>query len=68
MTIIEPGTWKKYHNLRGSEKETSRQRVLELFPAHHAMFARKKDHGKAESVLIALVGAVLFVGVRDAAA
>jgi crossover junction endodeoxyribonuclease RuvC len=56
MTIIEPTMWKKAHHLRGSEKEASRQRALQLFPAAHSLFARKKDHGRAEAALIALAG------------
>jgi Holliday junction resolvasome RuvABC endonuclease subunit len=55
MTIIEPSAWKKFHQLRGSDKETSRQRALQLFPAAHVMLARKKDHGRSEAALIALV-------------
>jgi crossover junction endodeoxyribonuclease RuvC len=56
MTIIESTAWKKFHGLRGGEKEASRQRALMLFPSAHALFARKKDHGKAEAALIALTG------------
>jgi hypothetical protein len=40
MTIIEPTAWKKFHGLRGGEKEASRQRALQLFPAAHALLAR----------------------------
>jgi crossover junction endodeoxyribonuclease RuvC len=54
MTIIEPTRWKKLHQLRGGEKEASRQRALQLFPAAHALFARRMDHGRAEAALIAL--------------
>jgi crossover junction endodeoxyribonuclease RuvC len=54
MEIIEPTFWKKVLRLRGSEKEASRQRALQLFPAAHAVFARKMDHGRAEAALIAL--------------
>jgi crossover junction endodeoxyribonuclease RuvC len=54
MEIIEPTFWKKVHRLRGHEKEASRQRALQLFPAAHAVFARKMDHGRAEAALIAL--------------
>ncbi len=54
LTIIEPTAWKKFHGLRGGDKETSRQRALQLFPATHALLARKKDHGRAEAALIAL--------------
>jgi crossover junction endodeoxyribonuclease RuvC len=56
IEIIEPTRWKRVHQLRGSEKEASRQRALQLFPAAHAVFARKMDHGRAEAALIALAG------------
>ena len=54
LTIIEPTAWKKFHQLRGGDKEASRQRALQLFPSAHALFARKKDHGRAEAALIAM--------------
>jgi crossover junction endodeoxyribonuclease RuvC len=56
MTIVKPSTWKKFHHLHGGDKEPARQRALQLFPNAHAMFARKKDHGRAEAALIALAG------------
>ena len=56
LTVVEPSAWKKFHGLRGGEKEASRLRALMLFPAAAGMFARKKDHGKAEAALIALFG------------
>ena len=57
MAIIEPSSWKKFHGLRGKDKEGSRQRALMLFPSAHALLARKLDHGRAEAALIALAGA-----------
>jgi crossover junction endodeoxyribonuclease RuvC len=54
LTIIEPTAWKKFHGLRGGEKESSRQHALVLFPSAHALLARKMDHGRAEAALIAL--------------
>jgi len=54
MTVIEPTAWKKLHHLRGGDKEAGRQRALQLFPAAHALLARKKDHGRGEAALIAL--------------
>jgi crossover junction endodeoxyribonuclease RuvC len=54
VEIIEPTRWKKLHHLRGGEKEAARQYALQLFPAAHALFARKMDHGRAEAALIAL--------------
>ena len=56
ITIIEPSTWTKFHHLHGGDKEPARQRALQLFTNAHAMFARKKDHGRAEAALIALAG------------
>jgi crossover junction endodeoxyribonuclease RuvC len=56
LTIVEPTAWKKFHQLRGGDKEAGRQRALQLFPAAHAVLARKKDHGRAEAALIALSG------------
>jgi crossover junction endodeoxyribonuclease RuvC len=57
LTVVEPATWKKAYRLRGGDKEGGRQRALQLFPGAHALFARRKDHGRAEAVLIALFGA-----------
>src|SRR5215472_9329102 len=48
-SIIEPAVWKKFHHLRGGDKEASRQRALQLFPGAHALFARKMDHQRAEA-------------------
>jgi hypothetical protein len=57
VTIVEPSVWKRFHKLPGKEKEASRQRALEIFPASHALLARKLDHGRGEAALIALFGA-----------
>jgi crossover junction endodeoxyribonuclease RuvC len=54
LTIVEPSAWKKFHQLRGGDKEGGRQRALQLFPSAHALLARKRDHGRAEAALIAL--------------
>ena len=56
LTIIEPSVWKKFHALRGGDKEAGRQRALQLFPMAHELLAHKKDHGRAEAALIALSG------------
>jgi crossover junction endodeoxyribonuclease RuvC len=56
LTIVEPSIWKKFHGLRGGDKEAGRQRALQLFPAAHALLARKKDHGRGEAALIAYFG------------
>ena len=56
VQIIEPSMWKRALRLPGKDKEAARQCALELFPAAHALLARKKDHGRAEAALIALYG------------
>jgi len=56
LRIVEPSMWKKFHALRGGDKEAGRQRALQLFPTAHELLARKKDHGRAEAALIALIG------------
>jgi crossover junction endodeoxyribonuclease RuvC len=65
LTIVEPSKWKHHHGLHGRDKEPSRQRALQLFPAAHALLARKRDHGRAEASLIALFGAQLPGEVRN---
>jgi crossover junction endodeoxyribonuclease RuvC len=57
VSIIEPSAWKRFHKLRGGDKESGRQRALQLFPEAHASLARKLDHGRAEAALLALYGA-----------
>jgi hypothetical protein len=56
LTIVEPSVWKRTLGLRAAEKEGSRQLALQLFPSAHALLARKRDHGRGESALIALAG------------
>jgi crossover junction endodeoxyribonuclease RuvC len=52
FVLVEAGQWKRKLHLPGKDKEASRQRALQLFPAQHALLARKKDHGRAEAALI----------------
>lgn len=57
IEIVEPSAWKRLWHLQCKDKEGGRQQALQLFPAAHAVLARKKDHGRAEASLIALYGA-----------
>lgn len=50
-----PRTWKKHFAL-GSDKEASRALAIRLYPGCEAL-ARKKDHGRAEAILLARYGA-----------
>ena len=57
VEIVEPSAWKRFCKLPGKDKEGGRQKALQLFPAAHGMLARRRDHNRAESALIALYGA-----------
>lgn len=57
VTFVTPQAWQKSSGAaRG--KDGSRQRVMELFPSQAHLFARVKDDGRADAVLIALAGAI----------
>lgn len=47
---IQPAKWKKYFKLN-RDKETARSLAIRLFPSHD--LHRKKDHNRAEALLIA---------------
>ncbi len=50
---ITPPVWKRAYRLVGCEKDESRARALELFPAAVEHLKRKKDHGRADALLLA---------------
>jgi crossover junction endodeoxyribonuclease RuvC len=52
--IIEASAWKRFFHLHAGDKEGARQLALQRFPSAHALLARRKDHNRAEAMLIAL--------------
>jgi hypothetical protein len=53
-TLVTPQSWKKPFRLpAGSDNEASPQLALATWPKHASLFARKRDHGRAEAALIA---------------
>lgn len=50
---VRPQEWKRAVRLMSSTKDQSRKRAAEIYPAHAHLFARKRDDGRAEAVLIA---------------
>ena len=50
---VTPAVWKKAYRLIGCEKDESRARALELFPAAVDYLRLKKHHGRADALLIA---------------
>ena len=70
MTYVTPQKWKAASGVT-KDKETCRQRALELWPAHAGKFARKSvDGDRAEACLIARYGimALRLVELGNAAA
>lgn len=57
VTFVTPQSWQKQSGA-AKGKDGSRQRVMELFPSQAHLFARIKDDGRADAVLIALAGTI----------
>ena len=62
LRYVPPQTWKKYHGIpkqpnAKEAKEYSRGLALQLRPDLAESLKRKKDHNRAEAVLIAMYGA-----------
>jgi len=57
LSYVSPTRWKRAAGIpAGSDKDESRRRAIELFPGAADLLARKKDHGRAEALLIAYYG------------
>lgn len=68
IEFVAPQRWKKHFRLSG-DKDLSRSKAQQLFPACATSFSRVKDHGRAEAALIAKYGAeTLFPHSSQAAA
>jgi crossover junction endodeoxyribonuclease RuvC len=52
-TKVTPQAWKKEIMKGCTDKDASRIRAAELFPGLSSQFAKKKDDGRAESMLMA---------------
>lgn len=56
MNLVRPAAWKGAMGLTGG-KDASRARASQILPEWAHLWARKKDDGRAEAVLLALFGA-----------
>jgi crossover junction endodeoxyribonuclease RuvC len=56
LEVVTPAGWKRALGVVG-EKDASRFRASQIFPAWSGQWSRAKDHGRAEAALIALHGA-----------
>lgn len=53
LVRVTPSTWKRHMDL-SADKERSRAAALVQWPTRGDLFARKKDHDRAEAALMAL--------------
>jgi hypothetical protein len=65
--LVTPQSWKKRFALKGPNKEQSRVYAINNFPSSASWLERKKDHQRAESILIAVYGAMVIKAEREAA-
>ena len=55
VRYVSPAKWKRALGLN-SDGETSRARAIETWPAQAELFARKRDHSRAEAALLGMYG------------
>ena len=51
--FVRPSKWKKYFDLINSSKDSSRTKVIEMYPSLSNQMTRKKDVNKSDAILIA---------------
>ncbi len=55
LNLVTPAAWKNYFKI-DADKEVARAYAISQFPEASSHLSRKKDHDRAESLLIALYG------------
>jgi len=58
LHYVKPRLWKKAAGLIGLDKDMARAKALDMFPEMIAHLRRKKDHNRAEAMLIAYYGSI----------
>jgi len=55
LIMVRPQQWQKFHGIKKgkADKELSLKIARKLFPGQKKLLARKKDHNRAEALLIA---------------
>ncbi|MAC68571.1 MAG: crossover junction endodeoxyribonuclease [Gammaproteobacteria bacterium] len=51
--FVRPSKWKKHFDLINSSKDSSRTKVIEMYPTLSNNLAKKKDVNKSDAILIA---------------
>ena len=58
FSLVEPSSWKRACQLKGGDKEAARQLAIRLYPETHTLLRYKKDHNRAEAILLARWGSI----------
>jgi crossover junction endodeoxyribonuclease RuvC len=66
VSFVTPQRWQQHHRI-GKGPDDAVRKALQLYPALHAQLSRKKDHHRADALLIALTGVRLPSHERNAA-
>jgi crossover junction endodeoxyribonuclease RuvC len=56
VRLVQPPTWKRHFGLLRTDKAASRERAATLYPCVAAQLSRRRDHNRAEAVLLAHYG------------
>ena len=51
--LVRPSKWKKHFDLINSSKDSSRTKVIEMYPSLSSQLSKKKDVNKSDAILIA---------------
>ena len=51
--FVRPSKWKKHFNLINSSKDSSRTKVIEMYPSLSNQLSKKKDVNRSDAILIA---------------
>ncbi len=51
--FVRPSKWKKHFELINSSKDSSRTKVIEMYPSLSGQLTKKKDVNKSDAILIA---------------
>ena len=51
--FVRPSKWKKHFDLLNSSKDSSRTKVIEMYPSLSNQLTKKKDDNKSDAILIA---------------
>jgi crossover junction endodeoxyribonuclease RuvC len=52
VTFVTPQRWQRFHQV-GAAPDAARQRAMQLYPALAPLLARKRDHHRADALLLA---------------